>query len=355
VKKVPPTLADACMTSMLDPKYKFSANFRPLLQQVTRARKFVLDDAMSVYLADMTAALARGGLRKRVRALDNARQHARLPHALTWIEYNNWAFTDRYRTVMRHDMTVGKKLYRLGEPLPLDAVPPRMGWLLQQHDRIDSAFLMTEVRSSAMENHWVFVGPAAVAWSSDDGPIPWPRLELRVEGGITPSEHATHMQGYINDRVYMTEAWPRAEGAIKAMPDLIGAAQTSSAAAYYWLFLATLNDLPISIQPVSPNKGYMARGSYKTFLKHSIIHLTVPERAWRKTITKSLTMLHRRAHQVRGHWRRDWRHPLRAGCAHEFSADMICRHCDGHKLWIAEHQRGDASLGFVTHDYAVHH
>jgi hypothetical protein len=32
---------------------------------------------------------------------------------------------------------------------------------------------------------------------------------------------------------------------------------------------------------------------------------------------------------------------------------MICRKCGGHKLWISEHQRGDASLGFVTHDYDI--
>jgi hypothetical protein len=24
-------------------------------------------------------------------------------------------------------------------------------------------------------------------------------------------------------------------------------------------------------------------------------------------------------------------------------------------IWIAEHQRGDASLGFITHDYAITH
>lgn len=27
----------------------------------------------------------------------------------------------------------------------------------------------------------------------------------------------------------------------------------------------------------------------------------------------------------------------------------------GSRIWIREHQRGDASLGFVTHDYSVKH
>jgi len=32
---------------------------------------------------------------------------------------------------------------------------------------------------------------------------------------------------------------------------------------------------------------------------------------------------------------------------------MVCRHCGGHRIWIAEH-RGDPKLGFVVHDFAVH-
>jgi hypothetical protein len=51
-----------------------------------------------------------------------------------------------------------------------------------------------------------------------------------------------------------------------------------------------------------------------------------------------LAGIRRRAHQVRGHWRDDWRLPK------------------GNKtLWIAEHQRGDASLGLVIHDYEITH
>jgi hypothetical protein len=66
-------------------------------------------------------------------------------------------------------------------------------------------------------------------------------------------------------------------------------------------------------------------------------------------------IVRRRAHQVRGHWRKDYRHPLLPGCVHVFDDNMTCKLCSGHKLWIAEHQRGDASLGFVTHDYEIHH
>jgi hypothetical protein len=63
----------------------------------------------------------------------------------------------------------------------------------------------------------------------------------------------------------------------------------------------------------------------------------------------------RRAHMVRGHWRIDWRHPPKPLCAHEWSTEGVCERCRGHRLWVHEHQRGDASLGFVTTDYAVVH
>jgi len=121
-----------------------------------------------------------------------------------------------------------------------------------------------------------------------------------------------------------------------------------------WILLATINDLPVTIEHIEPNKGYVARGSYKKFLAHSIVHLTVPETRWHKLVTKTAATLRRRAHQVRGHWRNDWHKPLSKLCEHEFDAQMICRRCHGHKIWIAEHQRGDASLGFVTHDYKLH-
>ena len=114
--------------------------------------------------------------------------------------------------------------------------------------------------------------------------------------------------------------------------------------------------LPVTFERVEPSKGYMARGGgYKKFLQHTVLHLTVPETRWRKLVGKTAAILRRRAHQVRGHWRKDWRSPLASLCEHDFDDHMKCRRCSGHKIWIAEHQRGDASVGFVTHDYEVHH
>ena len=120
-----------------------------------------------------------------------------------------------------------------------------------------------------------------------------------------------------------------------------------------WGLLATLNDLPVTIENVIPSRGYVARGSYKKFLEHSTVSLTVPETKWRTLAARTAALTRRRAHQVRGFWRADWRRPLSASCEHEFDDAMVCRRCGGHKIWIHEHQRGNASLGFVVHDYEV--
>jgi hypothetical protein len=137
--------------------------------------------------------------------------------------------------------------------------------------------------------------------------------------------------------------------------DQQAATRPAVAARVLWALLATINDLPVTIEHVEPSRGYIMRGSYRKFVTHSIVHLTVPETRWRKLLTTTASLLRRRAHQVRGHWRNDWRKPLSKACDHEFNADLICRRCGGHKIWIAEHQRGDASIGFVTHDYSVEH
>ena len=126
-----------------------------------------------------------------------------------------------------------------------------------------------------------------------------------------------------------------------------------------WLLLATINDIPITVEHIEPSKGYVARGSYKRFLEHSVVHLNVPETRWRKVAATVLQALRRRRHDVRGHWREDWRNPLSRLCdPHVFDASdnfLMCKKCGGRKFHIPEHSRGDATLGYVTHDYSVTH
>jgi hypothetical protein len=121
----------------------------------------------------------------------------------------------------------------------------------------------------------------------------------------------------------------------------------------FFVLLATLNDLPVSFNRIAPTKGYFKRG-YRHFASHTVVHLTVPETRWYQTIRRTAAAIRRRAHQVRGHWRVDWRKPILNSCTHDWNQDMCCNICRGHYIWIAEHERGDRAAGIVTHDYAVH-
>jgi hypothetical protein len=106
MKSEMPTLADALIATALDKRSTLAikqrepafAEQRAMLLKIAHARKFILDSAMSAYLCDLSQNFLKGGLRKRFRMLENARQMARLPHALTWIEFDYPAYLDRAKS-----------------------------------------------------------------------------------------------------------------------------------------------------------------------------------------------------------------------------------------------------------------
>lgn len=357
--KNPPTLADCAVATMLDKSLPWTRRWAPAIKKVVLARKIVLDNSMSEYLADLSFSLWKGGLRKRLHQIENVRQLARLPHALTWVEFNQRLYIDRHRKTWNRPMGFPDgKVYAPDEPLDIGRVPERVGWLLEQHAQVDTAFRMTEFRDSNMKDDRVFINPPGLAWSADDGPIPWPRFRVFNDEEFEESEILAHMQGYKSDRVIFVEAFEDAPGALAAAHDVAGNGMLITSARDVWVLFATINDLPVKIEHVEPSRGYVAKGSYKTFLKHSVIHLNVPQTLWRKLTTKTAAAIKRRAHQVRGHWRKDYRHPLSPKCEHIWAPSgkhLVCQRCHGHQLYVSEHQRGDASMGFVTHDYEVSH
>jgi hypothetical protein len=359
--KNPPTLADACIATALDKRMAArsgddNAEMRGLLLKVAHARKFVLDDSMSKYLYDLSHTLLRGGLRKRIYQIENTRQLARLPHPLTWIEFNHRVFIERGRELGHKTVYLGSSVADVNYQRNNPHSPERRGWLLQQHPKIETAFIASEAFSSVVRPGHGLILPVSVAWCSDNLPLPWRTFDL-LGGGFEelstlllagiPGYKSTQVGWTCTFSEKLSTALIRESGPFGARP--------SMSVRDLWVLLATINDLPIKIEHVEPSKGYVARGAYKKFLAHSIIHLTVPETRWYKLIRKVATILRRRAHQVRGHWRVDWRARPIKGCEHIWNEDMICSKCSGHMLWIAEHQRGDASLGFVTHDYSVEH
>jgi hypothetical protein len=314
--------------------------------------------------------MGKGGYRKRLLIVDMLRKQARLPHELTWIELDP-------RPYREQTLKAGIKL------TPSSRTIVRRGFLIKQHPAIETAFWCAEYHAQDNMDD-LAVSYVGFAWCSDDStPVPWKQYQhsdptwRRAEYGektsriISPlptkeadedliwsdSEFLVGMLGYNTIQAYLVPAASPAFYAALAKREatIEQIWKHRALARAVWTLLATINDIPVLFDKVEPSRGYIARGSYRKFLTHSIIHLTVPQKQWRKLTAHVLMALRRRAHQVRGFWRKDWRHPLRTTCTHDFDDDMVCRCCGGHKIWVHEHQRGDASLGFVTHDFEVHH
>lgn len=343
--KNPPTLIDALFGETFHKAWKSMDPENWLRTHLLKARRFVLDDSMSAFMADLAYAslpVVRNAKRDQ-EVIDGMRVLARLPHAVTWIEYNMTARIKRaneaYGTT--HDWSKS---------------PTKGGWLFVQHPKVETAFLAVETLSHSTSQGLgeVDIGAPLIpvpsahfinwTWCTDAGPLPgWLYDNVEVALPRPLESYLTGIATYKSDCVgivgapYLvgTNIWKRVNKDPKIATSWLE--QSASDMRYAWALLAAINDTPTTAEVVRPSKGYVARGRYRKFLEHTVIKLKIPGKVDLRTLAKRVTRLaRRRAHMVRGHWRKNWRKPEE-------------------KLWITEHQRGDASLGFVTHDYAVTH
>lgn len=334
-----------------------------LRQTLESARRFVLSDEMTAFWVDLTwkafHGMAGSGMlrshmprfqRKIFARLDEFRHFSRLPHKVTWLECSREARNNRMEEIMRaNDLPVtqynadgGIRSENTFEREKWEGSGQRCGYLLMQHDQIETAFTCTEFFNFDRDNPVVEFHGASPCWQTDDDPLPWkceatqPFREFN-----TGSELGTGIRGYIRPNVGFRSTASKGE---LTDGELAREYQKSAIAGkgvlrYLWTFLATLNKIPlVGQQEIKHSHGFVARGRYRHFLSHQTITLHVPEKARAKVISKAISDVRRRAHMVRGHWRDDYR--LQKG---------------NKALWIAEHQRGDASIGFVIHDYKVQH
>lgn len=356
------TLFDKVMSSCFTPGEQPGAFFssNELKQKLFQARRFVLDDDMSAFLGDLSSVAFKRANNKESQKhiIEAMRTGARLPHKLTWIEYN----LRKCHEYIRHHNQYMIASSINGKVSKLEEIPSSEGWLLEQHHKIETAFRATlfiydDRYDSTGFNMWSF--PWAYVWTTDDSPMPWGKTVIPVTDPeqVNLSALITGLIGYqsVHVSVQCTEVlvttdkktW---ESTLNLLKEWAGVIRR------IWALLSTINDLPILVKDVKPSRGYMAGRNYRRFLDHKVISLTVPQTEYRKLAKSVVAQARRRAHQVRGHWRNDFRHPLNKLCEHQFvttEAHLECSICKGRKVWIVEHQRGDASLGFVTHDYQI--
>lgn len=113
-----------------------------------------------------------------------------------------------------------------------------------------------------------------------------------------------------------------------------------------------------------PSGRRVVAGRPIPWLAHKVLSLKVPRPKGRAVFETgrwhSAVSRHRR-HSVMGHYVDDWRQPPAASCAHDFVPterasgvpEMTCTKCKGRIWWRAEHERGDARLGYTQKTYDV--
>jgi hypothetical protein len=344
--------------TLIDTLYRVSFRNEPIMnwksnagmrEALMGARRFILDDGMSEFLGELgTAAFVGKSKAIYTRLCDSLRVSARLPHKSIWVEYN-----------LRRCQARSQGL--LGNRCKPEDMPKTEGVLLQQHPFLDTAIIMhlfSDVGEMDETGYRFYTFPVAYAWTVNEEVCPW--VSPWGTQGNVGSEMATGMIGYRVPQVTITlkspllECWGKPESVIELIQEWTGCVRR------VWALLATLNDLPAAITDIRQSKGFVAKGRYRKFLDHKTLTISIPQKSYTKVARNLIALARRRAHMVRGHFRVDWRNPPSKRCpwflangVHAWDTNNVCTICRGHRLVIHEHQRGDASLGFVTHDYNV--
>jgi hypothetical protein len=344
----PPTLIDKLYKMSFRnasiPGWRSNAAIR---ERLAAAERFVLSDRMSAFTADLALQGFLGATRSGNRGLqlklaEQLRVSARLPHKVTWVEYNLRAASSRVSEILGRP------------PLEPGEVPDREGWLLERHPDLDHACRVHLFNDSSVTDKfgfdtWSF--PIAFGWTTSDQPLPWRVILTGLRGYSTPLLDIIESDLLIDprtiDRDMVKKLIVEWAGVVRRM----------------WALLATINDIPVVMTEVKQSRGFLGKGQIRKFLSHQVVTLDVPQRTdARKLARKVLALARRRAHQVREHFRADWRRPPSKQCpalvahgAHFWGTDNVCTECHGHRIIVHEHQRGDASLGFVTRSYSVEH
>ena len=313
------------------------AGAKELRQALNEAHRFVLDGDMSKFLGTLACTpfiFEREKREQRDKVMDSILKSARLPHKTLWVELS---LIDYKRGVMEAG---GPKIN-----FDVKEVPLQEGWLIETHPDDDENFRATLFLSDPkIRNRQSIIVPASIIWTTKENvePAYWPdpikydrsldfnNVASKVLLGLPEySTKAVTLSACPFTRLYSPDTAPQLASFFR---------EWSGVQRRILVFLATITDLPIVKKACKPSeRKYLAKGQLRAYLDYDMITLNVPERRYTdrtKLARDILLKVHRRAHMVRGHW----------------------RHMGtGKKVWVKEHQRGDATLGFVRHGYAVTH
>lgn len=284
------------MTSSLTPLADLlvaEGNFLPL-----HCERFSLDDAAIDLVRDLSGC--------NVRTLLERIFLARLPFDKLWIEYEF-----KHRKINPDvDAQVGYYLHRMRPDDPCE-------WSIRAYQK-DKGFSLLEWPWTGIIYTEKFSGPITHIAGSADAPH-----------GYGVDNHIFWGYGEKTRGVQQLLEFGFAESSRKE-----AAVELAGLPRFVCTILALINDGPISIEKSTPSGKFWTKRGQRPYMATNTIRLKIPTRVRyiAQYASKYLSAAKKRRHQVKGHWR---------------------NYEGGKKVWIREHLRGDASLGFVNHTYSV--
>jgi hypothetical protein len=355
-----PTLADRFIASRGQnaKSYLQQPYVDDLIRKTRAAHKFVLDEDAATQVAHV------------VRDIPDllVRQHdfARPPFDLTWIEFPHWKFwrevgNDPAGQDGTADHTLGYLIDgnvatviaggTVDHP-HLEPMPGVFQYFLNSewpHGAYEEFLKEGSIVSETLDAYlW---GTTATRLSQDD----LTKLRARYCAGLAPILYSEKSEKY---RRLLNYAFGGSSGELRNIVAL----------------LLMLNRPTVTRYSNAPAGRGWYRGKVTPFLAHTSVTIDFNAvETMRVMGTPAGDAVPRRRHEVRGHYcqnRTARSYARMGGCMHDWQpcgddwtpidaavadADRwVCRVCEGKRWWRAEHERGDASIGFRNHpDYRV--
>jgi hypothetical protein len=358
-----PTLADRFATHRYPAHERYLApGILEAMQQKTRmAHKFVLDEQATTRVAHVVRDIPDLILREHA--------FARAPFELSWIEFPHWLY---WREIGNNpELQDDKADHTIGYLIDHGVVTVVSGGIIAQptmgpYPTVLRYYLNTEWDERDQSQFLRDAGSTAQAdfidkflWGSSYSKIdPALRDQLRKRNSVRPTPYSTTMAADA------TRRW--IQGAHHS-----GAGELRTVIA---LLLMLNRPMITRYSNVEPGRGFH-KGKLMPYMAHTTVTIDLDAVPTLKLMSAPEgDGTPRRRHEVRGHYchDREARDYLRiAGCMHDWRTcddewtpapaipdakanHWLCAVCGGKRWWRAEHERGDAGLGFVQHDsYAV--
>jgi hypothetical protein len=393
MKDVPRSMNEAVTPTLRD--------YRTILR---RANRFIIDDDMVKLACHLTRDL------KKVELWSSL---SRLPYDAVWIEFDLHEKVREFEKMgtLRHpfdpDQTSRVVGYLLRKDLPSttrwlahefvamkdtrevyeqpcvmvfdpegSSITPVRGSTLLGFQTLGSTFLQAGLPAHIKTNDGMMGGielrmqPEA----SMMGLMGWGKITVEKDGMLPVPEWVAHKVGLVPSPFWVAwhglnrasvrdweQNWetPNFKSLVQTVS--LDANERSGVLKYLICLLGAINETPTTTKRIMGRKGSMSVGMHNLkFMEHHRIGLSLPKHMQIVKYAEKLmtASAHRKRHEVRGHWRvieKGIRLPY--PCNHEATMVEngvgICTRCTRMIRWIEHHERGDASLGWVTHEYAV--